>query len=160
MKNMVLILHSLHFGKWFKLLFKLSRMSVPSEGGQNKTPGNLVRVLGWRGLSIRGQVCLLSGPAEGNCIWFLAQFIAQGRWIIWTPVFSYPNCYSTHQCNQSNRHNFITDQGNSWSVMKLGNFKHDVWWSHILSQEIRIRLCASYFTVWRLPIKSHISHTV
>lgn len=49
-----------------KCCLKLSRIPGPSEGGQNKTPGNLARVLGWHGPSFWGQVCLLSGPVEGK----------------------------------------------------------------------------------------------
>lgn len=75
-----------------KCCLKLSRISDPSEGGQNKTPGNLIRVLGWHGPSFWGQVCLLSGPVEGNCLWLHAQLSARQRQIIWTPVFFFPNC--------------------------------------------------------------------
>ncbi len=86
-----------------KCCLKLSRIPDPSEGGQNKTPGNLVRVLGWHGPSFWGQVCLLSGPVEGNCFWLPARPSARQRRIIWTPVFSFPNCCTSK--HQSCRHN-------------------------------------------------------
>ncbi|KAI9515059.1 hypothetical protein NQZ68_027923 [Dissostichus eleginoides] len=53
------------------------------QGGQNKTPGNLVRVLGWHGRSFWGQVCLLGGPGKGNCLWPPAQPSARQRRIIY-----------------------------------------------------------------------------
>ncbi|KAI4827351.1 hypothetical protein KUCAC02_030753, partial [Chaenocephalus aceratus] len=52
-------------------------------GGQNKTPGNLVRVLGWHGRRFCGQVCLLGGPGKGNCLWPPAQPSARQRRIIY-----------------------------------------------------------------------------
>ncbi|TNN83980.1 hypothetical protein EYF80_005851 [Liparis tanakae] len=63
-------------------------MPYPSEGGQNKTPGNLVRVLGWHGRSFWGQVCLLTGPVQGNCLWPPAQLSARQRRIVWTPIYN------------------------------------------------------------------------
>lgn len=108
-----------------KCCLKLSRILYPSEGGQNKTPGNLVRVLGWHGRSFWGQVCLLSGPVEGNCLWLSAQPSARQRQIVWTPVFSFPNCCtSTHQ---SHRHiSYQSKRSLLWQIWECLVYKLSV----------------------------------
>lgn len=109
-----------------KCCLKLSRIPYPSEGGQNKIPGNLVRVLRWHGLSFWGQVCLLSGPVEGNCLWLPAQPSARQRQIVWTPVFSFPNCCtSTHQLH---RHNisYQIKRLLLWQIWEYLVYKHSI----------------------------------
>lgn len=104
-------------------MFKLSRIPYPSEGGQNKTPGNLVRVLGWHGRRFCGQVCLLGGPGKGNCLWPPAQPSARQRRIVWKPVFSFPNCCtSTHQ---SLRHNISYQRK---GIVTLANMRMFGWY--------------------------------